>query len=143
METIALENDIKIINDTYNSSVESVKATLEYTNHMEANRRIAVLGDILETGKFAKELHERIGEIVCENNIDILICSGEKAKYIVESAKKKGFPEKDIYYLKNKEEIIELLKQIVQEKDVILFKASKGMRFFDIVEKVEGVLAEK
>ena len=143
METIALENDIKIINDTYNSSVESVKATLEYMNHMEANRRIAVLGDILETGKFAKELHERIGEIVCENNIDILICSGEKAKYIVESAKKKGFPEKDIYYLKNKEEIIELLKQIVQEKDVILFKASNGMRFFDIVEKVKGVLAEK
>ena len=137
MEIIELKNGIKLINDAYNSSVESVKASLAYMNHMKANRRIAVLGDILETGEFALPLHKEIGKIVCENQVDMLICSGENAKYIVESAKENGFGEKNIYYFENKEEIVELLKQIIQAEDIILFKASNGMRFFDIAEKIK------
>ena len=137
MEIIELKNGIKLINDAYNSSVESVKASLAYMTHMKANRRIAVLGDILETGKFAVQLHKEIGEIVCENHVDMLVCSGENAKYIVESAKENGFDEKHIYYFENKEEIVKLLKQMIQPEDVILFKASNGMRFFDIAEKIE------
>ena len=137
MEIIELKNDIKLINDAYNSSVESVKASLEYMKQMKANRRIAVLGDILETGEFAEKLHREIGEIVWENEIDILICSGENAKYIAQSAKEKGFDEKNIYYFENKEEIMDLLKKIIQSEDVILFKASNGMRFFEIAEKIK------
>ena len=137
MEIIELKNGIKIINDAYNSSVESVKASLSYMNHMKANRRIAVLGDILETGEFAKQLHEEIGKTVCENQVDILICSGQNAEYIAESARENGFDEKNIYYFEKKDEIINLLKQIIQAEDVILFKASNGMRFFDIAEKIK------
>ena len=137
MEIIELKNGIKIINDAYNSSVESVKASLSYMNHMKANRRIAVLGDILETGEFAKQLHEEIGKTVCENQVDILICSGQNAEYIAESARENGFNEKNIYYFEKKDEIINLLKQIIQAEDVILFKASNGMRFFDIAEKIK------
>ena len=65
MEVIELKDKIKIINDAYNSSVESVKASLAYMNNLKSNRRIAVLGDILETGEFAEKLHRKIGEIVC------------------------------------------------------------------------------
>lgn len=137
MEVIELKNDIKLINDAYNSSVESVKASLKYMNHIKANRRIAVLGDVLETGEFAKQLHKEIGKIVCENQVDILICSGENAKYITESAKENEFDNKNIYYFENKEEIIDLLKQMIQPEDVILFKASNGMKFFDIAEKIK------
>ena len=140
MEVTECKNGIKIINDAYNSSVESIKASLAYMKHIKANRRIAVLGDILETGEFAKELHESIGKIVCENTVDILICSGENAKYIVESAKKEGFDEKHIYYFEDKEEIIDALKKIIEPNDVILFKASNGMRFFEIAEKVKSNL---
>ena len=137
MEVIELKNDIKLINDAYNSSVESVKASLSYMSQMKANRRIAVLGDILETGEFAEKLHKEIGKIVCENKVDVLICSGENAKYIVESAKENGFDEKNIYYFDNKEDIVELLKKCIQPEDVILLKASNGMRFFDIAEKIK------
>ena len=137
MEIIELKNGIKLINDAYNSSVESVKASLSYMSQMKANRRIAVLGDILETGEFAEKLHKEIGKTVCENKVDMLICSGENAKYIVESAKENGFNENNIYYFENKEDIVELLKQMIQAEDVILFKASNGMRFFDIAEKIK------
>ena len=137
MEVIELKDKIKIINDAYNSSVESVKASLAYMNNLKANRRIAVLGDILETGEFAEKLHRKIGEVVCENNVDILICSGKNAKYIIESARENGFDENNMYYFEDKEEIVDLIKQIIQTEDVILFKASNGMRFFDIVEKLK------
>ena len=139
MEIIELKEGIKVINDAYNSSVESVRASIEYMQHMKANRRIAVLGDILETGKFAKSLHEEIGKIVSKNRINILICSGENAKYIVESAKMNGFDEKNIYYFENKEQIIDLLRQILQPEDVVLLKASNGMRFFDMVEELKNI----
>ena len=137
MEVIELKDKIKIINDAYNSSVESVKASLAYMNNLKANRRIAVLGDILETGEFAEKLHRKIGEVVCENNVDILICSGKNAKYIIESARENGFDETNMYYFEDKEEMLDLIKQIIQTEDVVLFKASNGMRFFDIVEKLK------
>ena len=140
MEIVELKKGIKIINDAYNSSVESVKASLEYMNHRKAGRRIAVLGDILETGNFAKKLHETIGKLICENHIDILICSGENAKYIIKMAKKQGFSANNLYYFENKEEIVDLLQKEAKPGDVILFKASNGMRFFDLAEKVKNAL---
>lgn len=140
MDIKILKNQIKIINDAYNASVESVEAIIKYVQNIEANRRIAVLGDIFEVGKYSKEIHEKIGEIVCKNNIDILICSGENAKYIVNSAKEKGFKKENVYYLEDKEEIVELIKKIVQPQDLVIFKASNGMKFYDIAEKVKTEL---
>ena len=110
MEVIELKDKIKIINDAYNSSVESVKASLAYMNNLKANRRIAVLGDILETGEFAEKLHRKIGEVVCENNVDILICSGKNAKYIIESARENGFDETNMYYFEDKQKMWYCLK---------------------------------
>ena len=140
MDIKILKNQIKIINDAYNASVESVEAIIKYVQNIEANRRIAVLGDIFEVGKYSKEIHEKIGEIVCKNNIDILICSGENAKYIVNSAKEKGFKKENVYYLEDKEKIVELIKKIVQPQDLVIFKASNGMKFYDIAEKVKTEL---
>ena len=136
MDIINLKDEIRIINDAYNASLESIEATLKYMNNMNANKKIAVLGDVLETGNFAKKLHENIGKITCENDVNILVCSGENSKYIVESAIENGFDNKCVYYCKNKDEIIELLKKIIEPKDVILFKASNGMKFFNIVENL-------
>ena len=50
-----------------------------------------------------------------------------------------GFDEKNIYYFENKEQIIDLLRQILQPEDVVLLKASNGMRFFDIVEELKNI----
>lgn len=139
MDIINLKDEIRIINDAYNASLESIEATLKYMNNMNANKKIAVLGDVLETGNFAKELHENIGKITCENDVNILVCSGENSKYIVESAIENGFDNKCVYYCKNKDEIIELLKKIIEPKDVILFKASNGMKFFEIADKIKEI----
>ncbi len=54
---------------------------------------------MFELGEFSKELHEKVGREVVKNNIDILICSGENSKFIVESAKREGMQENNIFIL--------------------------------------------
>ncbi len=136
MDIEVLKNGVKIINDSYNASFESMRGSLQNLAQYK-NRKIAVLGDMFELGEYAKELHEKVGVEVYKNNIDILICTGQNAKYIANKAKEEGMPEENIYYFEGKENIIQKLKQIMKKDDVILFKASNGMKFFEIVEKIK------
>lgn len=138
MDIEILKNGVKIINDSYNASFESMKASLQNLAQYK-NRKIAVLGDMFELGEYAEELHRKVGTEVAKNNIDILICAGENAKYIEEEAKQWGMNKENIYYLEDKEKIIVKLKEIIKKDDVILFKASNGMKFFEIVEKLKNI----
>ena len=139
MEIIETKNGIKIINDAYNASLESIKASLKYLSKLNGNRKIAVLGDILELGNYSEELHKKVGEEIYKNRIDILISRGKNAKYIVQQAQSMGMKEENIYYLNNNEQIIEKIKQIAKPKDIILLKASNGMKFFDIAESIINI----
>ena len=134
MDIIELKNGIKIINDAYNASLESMKASLRVLSEYK-ERKIAVLGDMFELGEFSEKLHKKVGEEVVKNKIDILIACGENATYIADVAKEK-MDKENIYYLENKEEIEPLLEKIAKKDDVILFKASNGMGFYKIVERL-------
>ena len=134
MDIRKLECGAILINDSYNASYESMKASIEYLANHTAQRRIAVLGDMFELGEFAEELHRKVGKEVSQKNIDMLICAGENAKYIKEEAEKNKKIE--TIFMNNNEEIVEKLKQELKEKDVILIKASNGMKFFEICQKL-------
>ena len=131
MDIRKLKNGAILINDSYNASYESMKASLEYLSKYPAKRKIAVLGDMFELGEYSTELHEKVGKEVTKNKIDILICSGENSKYIINNS---STVEK--YYLKNNEEILEKLQQILSDGDVVLVKASNGMKFYEICQKL-------
>ena len=142
MDITELENGIKIINDAYNASLESMKASIKFLSDIKEGRKIAILGDMFELGDFSKELHEKVGEEITKNQIDVLICSGENAKYIVKKAKE-NMEDKNIYYLENKEEIINLLSEISKPGDVILWKASNGMKFYELAERMINLWKRK
>ena len=135
MDITELPGGIKIINDAYNASLESMQAAIKYLSQFKNNRKIAVLGDMLELGEYSQKLHEQVGEEVYKNKIDILICCGEKAKDIVKKAKELGMEK--IYYFESQEEVVKQLMQMIKQGDIILFKASNSMRFFDMVEEVK------
>ncbi|MCI8470583.1 MAG: UDP-N-acetylmuramoyl-tripeptide--D-alanyl-D-alanine ligase [Clostridia bacterium] len=137
MDITELGNGVKIINDAYNASLESMKASLKYLSELKNKRKIAVLGDILELGEYSQKLHEQVGEAVYQNKIDLLIVSGKNAKYIDQQAKKMGMPEENIYYFEEKEKIIKQIKEMIKPGDAILFKASNGMRFFELAEELK------
>ena len=142
MDIYDLKEGIKIINDAYNASLESMKASLKVLSKFKENRKIAVLGDMFELGDYAEEIHKKVGEEVAKNNVDILITSGKNSKYIVKTAEKE-LKKENVYYLENKEEIENLLQKIVKPGDVILFKASNGMKFYEIAERMINLWKRK
>ncbi len=129
-------NNVTIINDCYNANYDSMKAALEYLGEIKAKRKIAVLGDMLELGNFSKELHEKVGEEVAKNNIDMLVVVGEEAKHIVSKALEKGLDNNRIYICKNNEEAIKIIKKISKPEDAILLKASNAMNFQEIFNSI-------
>ena len=134
MDIAELKNGIKVINDAYNASLESMTAALKVLSEFK-ERKIAVLGDMFELGDFSEELHKKVGKEVVKNNIDILIACGENARYIADVAREK-MDKENVYILRKTEEIKPLLEKIVKNNDVILFKASNGMKFYKIAEEV-------
>ena len=140
MDILELKNNIKIINDTYNASLESMKASLEYLTTFKENRKIAVLGDMFELGQYSEKLHEAVGKFVAEKEIDMLICNGENSKKIVDSAIENGMDSEKVYHFEDKSEIVNLISEVTVYGDIILFKASNGMKFFDLVEDFKNIL---
>lgn len=137
MEILKLKNDITIINDSYNASFESMKASIEYLGASDSVRKIAVLGDMFELGAFSEELHRKVGNEIVKNNVDFLITIGENAKYIVDEAIIKGYDNKKTYHFTKSEDLIEFLQKFIMPGDLVLFKASNGMKLFDVVEKIK------
>lgn len=131
---IIKKNEITYINDSYNASYDSMKAGIEYLKSVNSKRKIAVLGDMLELGNFAKELHEKVGEEVTKNKIDVLVTVGENAKYIATKARELGM--ENVNEFMDNESASNFLKHILKPNDAILFKASNSMKFGQIIEKI-------
>lgn len=115
-------NGHTVISDCYNASPESMEAALSVLSKYNG-RKIAVLGDMLELGTEAVNLHKRVG--ACVNNCaDVLITYGTLGKHIASEAK-------DVFvYSFDKEESEQLqafLKDFIKEGDTVLYKASNGM----------------
>ena len=134
MDIRKLENGAIIINDAYNASYESMRVSIEFLANHTGTRKIAVLGDMFELGEYSEELHRNVGKEVASHDIDVLICAGENSKYIIEEAQKNKKIE--TFYFHNNEEIVEKLTQELRNGDVVLVKASNGMKFFEICQKV-------
>lgn len=109
---------------------------LEAINNLKGGKKIAILGDMLELGSYSKKLHEQIGEAFSKLNYNKLYTLGEEAKIISDIAKK-YLNENDIIHFNNKEELTKYLKNNLVSKDIVYFKASNGMKFFDIIEQLE------
>lgn len=134
MDIECLKNNITVIKDYYNANYDSMKAALEYLGGIKQNRKIAVLGDMLELGDYSENLHRMVGKEVVRNNVDILITVGNDAKYIAEEARK----DVDIVIeCKSNQEAIKEINKIKREGDYILLKASNGMKFGEILEGIE------
>lgn len=122
-----------IINDCYNANYDSMKSALQYLNRTLGNRKIAVLGDMLELGDFSKKLHEGVGNAVVENKVDILITVGKEAKNIAKIAIENNV---ETYEYTDNNSAISKLKEILNSEDVVLVKASNSMNFKEIVSAI-------
>ncbi len=124
-----------IIDDTYNAAPLSTLAALETLSKFENRRKIAVLGDMLEIGKYAPEVHEQVGRKAAEV-VGILFTVGERAKFIAKGACDKGMEKNKIFEFCVSDETGKPLQEKIEEGDIILIKGSRAMKMEKIVKEI-------
>ncbi|MCX7589599.1 MAG: UDP-N-acetylmuramoyl-tripeptide--D-alanyl-D-alanine ligase [bacterium] len=127
-----------IIDDAYNASLLSMSAALDLLKDLPAKRKIAVLGDMLELGKYSIIAHEKIGQIVPQA-ANILITVGPRSKLIAETARKNGLKSKNILTFNTVEEVFDPLIELIKPGDLILIKASHGIRLYELVDALKSI----
>jgi UDP-N-acetylmuramoyl-tripeptide--D-alanyl-D-alanine ligase len=130
--------DSFVIDDAYNASPMSMKAAIELVSSIKFKRKIAVLGDMLEIGKYTIEAHEEIGRLASEV-FDILITVGARSKFIAEAAHKKGMSVKNIFSFESADDANIKIQEIIKKGDLILVKGSHAIRLEKVVEEIKVV----
>ncbi|MDE5648975.1 MAG: UDP-N-acetylmuramoyl-tripeptide--D-alanyl-D-alanine ligase [Oscillospiraceae bacterium] len=137
-QNIVKKGDHTVIIDCYNASPDSMKATLNVLAGMECNgRKIAVLGDMLELGDMSEKLHRLVGEYAAQYHLDRLYCYGENAMYIAAEASEHGLAS-CAFHKDSKDLLAEKIKKDLKSGDIILFKASRGMKLEEVIDKIFG-----
>lgn len=135
-QRVKVVNGIRFIEDCYNASPDSQQAALKMLSTVNANRKIAVLGDMLELGAISVEAHRNAGLIAAKNKIDVLMTYGERSLETAAKATECGVPVVKSFLDKN--ELADALFEILGEGDAVLFKASRGMALEDVINNLYG-----
>lgn len=132
LQVVKKEN-ITIINDCYNASPDSMKSSLDVLDAYNEGRKVAILGDMYELGSKSKEAHAEVGRYATDK-VELLITIGENIEEF-----RNGYKGKNIVTFKTKDECLEKLEKYINKNDIILVKASRGMKFEEIVNKLESI----
>jgi UDP-N-acetylmuramoyl-tripeptide--D-alanyl-D-alanine ligase len=130
MELRALPNGATLIDDSYNANPESTRAGLDALASIDARRRIAVLGEMLELGDASHDAHHEIGTYAA-TRADLVLTVGDPAAVIADGAGEKALA------LPDTPTAIDWLRTHLSPGDVVLVKASRGAR----LDQVAAALA--
>lgn len=114
-----------VIDDTYNANPTSMQSSLDVLKQCKG-RRVAILGDMFELGEAAPKMHEDIGRYAASLGIEQIYCVGNQSKRMYSAAY--GVSPASTHYFETQEELIRELPALVLQGDVILVKASRGMK---------------
>jgi len=138
IEMVETASGAVVLNDAYNSSPTAVRAALELLKDMSGyERRIAVLGDMLELGEEEVRLHKEIGALLTPGTVEKVYTYGTLAKHIASEAEKAGLPGDRVEWFADKQKLIDAMVSEIRNGDVVLVKASRGMRLEEVVQALK------
>ena len=126
-------NGIAVWNDCYNSNPEAAQSMIDVLRQTPAAGRIAVLGEMLELGRAAEELHRQVGRYAAEHGVDWLIGIHGHARSMVEAAAAAGLPRDRAHFFEDAAEAGEFARQTARPG--VLFKGSRGVRVERAMER--------
>lgn len=126
------------IEDCYNASPDSQAAALAVLGSMNAQRKIAVIGDMLELGAVSRDAHYGVGAKAAENGIDAVFTYGERSLETAKGARDGGIA--DVRSFDDKQKLSAELIGYLKQGDAVLFKASRGMKLEDVIYSVYEAL---
>ena len=135
---------ITIINDAYNANPASMAAALEVfklrklTPAQPNGRKVAVLGDMLELGTQAEQLHYQLGQSVAASDTDLLITSGPLAEHIARGALEAGMNKQTVKTFSNDDADFAKIADLLRPGDTVLLKASRAMRMERLIRALTG-----
>jgi UDP-N-acetylmuramoyl-tripeptide--D-alanyl-D-alanine ligase len=127
-----VHHGIVIWNDCYNSNPEAAQSMLDVLRETPATRHIAVLGEMLELGSAAEELHRQVGRYAAGRGVDLLIGVHGAARAMVEAAAQAGV---EAQFFEDPAEAGDRVRQLARSGDAILFKGSRGVRVEKALER--------
>ena len=129
-----------LIDDTYNASPDSMKASVHVLASMEGvkGRKIAALSDMLELGEQEKNYHFEVGEYIAGEKVDEVVVFGELSEEILNGIRSKT-DKIQLTTVENREAMTRYLLENVTKDDVVLLKASNGMKLSEVVKAMKAV----
>lgn len=121
-----------VINDAYNASPLSMAAAIETLHDVSRGRKVAVLGDMLELGPAAAAAHRRVGDLLADQDVALVVTVGHDAAHIAAQARRRGVAA--VYSVQEHAAAIEILRQQLRPGDTILVKGSRGMHMERVLE---------
>ena len=135
-QRMKIVNGIKFIEDCYNASPDSQRAALKMLSEIKADRKIAVLGDMLELGTISEESHRNAGLLAAKTKVDVFMTYGERSLASAEKARECGV--REVYGFTDKKALADKLFETLKPGDAVLFKASRGMALEDVINDLYG-----
>jgi len=126
---------VLILNDCYNSNPDAARTMIDVLRDTPAKRRIAVLGEMLELGRWAESLHREVGRYVANSGINVLVGIRGAADSLVDEARKAGQAVNAAFFFPDAAAAGDYLRHIAQEGDVMLFKGSRGTHVEQALER--------
>jgi UDP-N-acetylmuramoyl-tripeptide--D-alanyl-D-alanine ligase len=128
-------NGVTIWNDCYNANPEAMRAMLDVLAATPATRRIAVLGEMLELGRAAEQLHREVGRYAAARGIDLLVGVRGNAAFFVDGARGAGMQNGTARFFETPEAAGEFVRERAQAGDAVLFKGSRGVAMERALER--------
>jgi UDP-N-acetylmuramoyl-tripeptide--D-alanyl-D-alanine ligase len=118
---------VLIFDDCYNSNPDAVRAMLDVLRDTPARRRMAVLGEMLELGRWAEALHRDVGSYAAMCGIDVLVGIRGAALHMLDAATRAGLPADAAFFFDEPAPAGRLARELAQPGDAVLFKGSRGI----------------
>jgi len=131
-------NGITIFDDCYNSNPDAARAMLDVLRDTPAERRIAVLGEMLELGRWSESLHRDIGRYAVETGVAMLVGIGGEAKSMLDAATGAGLTAGAAFFFEDPVAAGDQLRRWTRPGDAILFKGSRGTHVERALERFLG-----
>ncbi len=132
---IECKNGVKVIDDTYNACEDSVKSAIDTLMATDGKRHVAILGDIIGLDRRAEGGHRSVGRHAAEKKVDLLIAVGDDARYYIDGACEYDEHPQTAFF-ETKKDFTDKMTSFIQQGDVILVKASRGMEMEQIVNEI-------
>lgn len=127
---------VTVIDDTYNANFDSMSSSISLLGKVHNKRKVAILGDMLELGDYSEELHAKLGDVVVNNNVDILVTVGEWSLNIERRAIELGMNSDNCYHFAKESDCYDLVCGMLDSNDIVLLKGSHGIHLNNVVDKI-------